>query len=171
MENQGFSRLNRTGDEISASSDISSRRFPSKTNTFGAVSVNSEETAKITSDEMEEPVGGPELKDILKLVSTGKRYDVGDDEEDAEDEKGLEIERVVAKLSELVHYADIERPRRPAVANGPKLDVSSSNSANFKRFRKARQGRFNASLSTANLSCVIGGNDDLVDFRQLPQAV
>lgn len=37
-------------------------------------------------------------KDILKLVSTGKRYDVGDDEEDAEDEKGLEIERVVAKL-------------------------------------------------------------------------
>lgn len=46
---------------LSASSDISSRRFPSKTNTFGAVSVNSEETAKITSDEMEEPVGGPEL--------------------------------------------------------------------------------------------------------------
>ncbi|VDL69678.1 unnamed protein product [Nippostrongylus brasiliensis] len=106
-------------------------------------------------------------KDILKLVSTGKRYDVRAEEDEDEDDQGVEIERVVAKLNNLVHYADIERPPRPRPA--PQLDVSSgSNSANFKRFRKASQGRFNASLSSAKRPCVIGGSDDLVDFRQLP---
>ncbi|WKX94522.1 hypothetical protein Q1695_011644 [Nippostrongylus brasiliensis] len=113
------------------------------------------------------PMELPDVKDILKLVSTGKRYDVRAEEDEDEDDQGVEIERVVAKLNNLVHYADIERPPRPRPA--PQLDVSSgSNSANFKRFRKASQGRFNASLSSAKRPCVIGGSDDLVDFRQLP---
>ncbi|KAK6013710.1 hypothetical protein OSTOST_20966 [Ostertagia ostertagi] len=108
-------------------------------------------------------------KDILKLVSTGKRYENGDDEADAEDTKGLEIERVVAKLGELVHYVDLERPPKPIIVKAARSEVSSAKSSNFKRFKKASQGRFNSSLSSANISCVIGGSEDLVDFRQLPQ--
>ncbi|KAK5980393.1 hypothetical protein GCK32_009194 [Trichostrongylus colubriformis] len=119
-------------------------------------------------DDESEPIERPDVKDILKLVSSGKRYDNGDDEAETEDTKGLEIERVVAKLSELVHYADLERPPKP------KPVVKSSHSEcsklpNFKRFKKASQGRFNSSLSSVSISCVIGGSEDLVDFRQLPQ--
>nr|CDJ90348.1 Forkhead-associated domain containing protein [Haemonchus contortus] len=123
----------------------------------------------IANEEMDESFEQPDLKNILKLVSSGKRYDNGDDDADTEDTKGLEIERVVAKLSELVHYADIERPPKPAVVKPLIPEVSSSKSTNFKRFKKASQGRFNSTLSSASISCVIGGSEDLVDFRQLPQ--
>ncbi|VDO43907.1 unnamed protein product [Haemonchus placei] len=123
----------------------------------------------IGNEEMDESFEQPDLKNILKLVSSGKRYDNGDDDADTEDTKGLEIERVVAKLSELVHYADIERPPKPAVVKPSFPEVSSSKSTNFKRFKKASQGRFNSTLSSASISCVIGGSEDLVDFRQLPQ--
>ncbi|KHJ97324.1 hypothetical protein OESDEN_02701 [Oesophagostomum dentatum] len=107
------------------------------------------------------------MYDILKLVSSGKRYDNLAPAENADDEKGLEIERVVATLNDLVCYADIERPpKRPHVSASAQSDAEHK-SANFKRFKKASQGRFNASLSSANLSCMVAGNADLVDFRQL----
>ncbi|RCN32318.1 hypothetical protein ANCCAN_21876 [Ancylostoma caninum] len=107
------------------------------------------------------------FNDLLKLVSTGKRYDNFEAGENDDEDKGLEIERVVAKLSALVHYADIERPPKRADVSISVPNAGDHKSCNFKRFRKARQGRFNASLSSANLSCIVAGNADLVDFRQL----
>ncbi|KIH67023.1 FHA domain protein [Ancylostoma duodenale] len=135
--------------------------FPSKTKSCAKKEADDDEITTIDDDEK------PDVSDLLKLVSTGKQYDdFGACENDDED-KGLEIERVVAKLSELVHYADIERPPKRIDVSTPVPSAGDHKSCNFKRFRKARQGRFNASLSSANLSCIVAGNADLVDFRQL----
>ncbi|KAE9421333.1 hypothetical protein Angca_001708, partial [Angiostrongylus cantonensis] len=104
---------------------------------------------------------------ILKLVCSGKRYDDAEDDGNTVEGNGVDIARVVAKLSNLVHYADIERQPVRAVDVSQSQNTVKNNSFNFKRFRKASQGRFNASLSSANAPCIIGGKDDLVDFRQL----
>ncbi|EYC40413.1 hypothetical protein Y032_0613g677 [Ancylostoma ceylanicum] len=135
--------------------------FPTKGKSCAKKEADDEEITTIDDDEK------PDVSDLLKLVSTGKRYDdFGTGENDDED-KGLEIERVVAKLSELVHYADIERPPKRIDVSAPLPVAGDHKSCNFKRFKKANQGRFNASLSSANLSCIVAGNADLVDFRQL----
>ncbi|VDM83483.1 unnamed protein product [Strongylus vulgaris] len=80
--------------------------------------------------------GSPFQYDILKLVSSGKRYDNLGDEVEAKNEEGVEIERVVAKLGDLVCYADIERPPSRNITRTPASITSNHSSVNFKRFRK-----------------------------------
>ncbi|VDN23254.1 unnamed protein product [Cylicostephanus goldi] len=76
------------------------------------------------------------MYDILKLVSTGKHYDHLEGDTETVDEKGLEIDRVVAKLDDLVCYADIERPPTRNTTCTPGSTTSNHSSVNFKRFRK-----------------------------------
>ncbi|KAJ1374084.1 hypothetical protein KIN20_036679 [Parelaphostrongylus tenuis] len=113
-------------------------------------------------------MNGLDVANMLKLVSSGKRYDDMENDTNTAEENGIDIARVVAKLNELVHYVDIERQSVRAVATCQSRNTSMNKCPNFKRFRKASQGKFNASLASTNISCIISGNNDLVDFRQLP---
>uniref|UniRef100_A0A1I7WJR5 FHA domain-containing protein n=1 Tax=Heterorhabditis bacteriophora TaxID=37862 RepID=A0A1I7WJR5_HETBA len=112
------------------------------------------------------------IKTMFELVSSGNHYDEEDDMFSESTEKlGLKFERVVNKLNNLVEFADIERKvissRKSCDESITYSDISSTSNEviNYKKFKKASQGRFNTTLPT--ISYIIGGFNDLVDFREI----
>ncbi|KJH49776.1 hypothetical protein DICVIV_04116 [Dictyocaulus viviparus] len=134
--------------------------------TFVNSSAENREKSVASHKEVDSTMDLPNVANMLKLVSTGKYYDDIDDDINIVQEKGLEIKRVVAKLSDLVRYVDIEcRPPRTDTITLSRN--TSSDKCNFKRFKKASQGRFNTSVTSASTHHIIDGNNDLVDFRKI----
>ncbi|CAI4225755.1 unnamed protein product [Auanema sp. JU1783] len=117
-------------------------------------------------------------RELLRCIYSGQKYEEEEEEEEKEDPKHelkpkfkkIEVQSVVNKMDKLILFVDMERSETSAsesklnnVSGFPSYS-SCSNHVNFKKFKKASQGKFN---NTRKSMSILGGSNDLVDFRSI----